>query len=161
MNSAHSTFMRHLKLQRLTLTAERRSILEAVLSLHRHFDFDDLYDALKRKKARVGRATIYRTIPLLIESGVIREASRGSGGAQYEHIYGHAHHDHMFCIRCGRYFEFSDERIEKAQEEVCGMFGFVPIDHKLGIRGYCRKCASPRNRQKREKGRQRDHGRAL
>jgi Fur family transcriptional regulator, ferric uptake regulator len=142
METPSDTFITHLRSKGLIFTQERRRILEAVFSLRKHFDFDDLYDMMKEHAARVSRATIYRTLPLLIESGLIREAFRGLAGAQYEHVYGHAHHDHMLCIRCGRYVEFNDERIEKAQEEVCNKFGFFPVDHKLGIRGYCRKCAS-------------------
>ena len=121
-------------------TPERRRILDAVFSLHRHFDFDELYDLLKARDARVSRATIYRTLPLLIESRLIREVSGGTRGVRYEHVYGHAHHDHMLCLACGRFIEFSDERVEKAQQQVCRRFSFTPVDHTLAIRGYCKAC---------------------
>ena len=63
----------------------------------------------------------------------------------YEHTFGHDHHEHMLCIKCGRHIEFSDERIERAQKEICAKFRFTPVDHRLSIRGYCRKCATGEN----------------
>ncbi len=148
MRTEKDTFIEYLKTMGLKFTAERRHILEAVFSFHRHFELDDIYDAMKRREARTSRATIYRTLPLLKECGLIREVFRCQDRPSYEHIYGHDHHDHMLCIKCGRHIEFSDERIGRAQKEICSRFGFTPADHRLSIRGYCRKCA-PRGNGKR------------
>lgn len=140
MKTEQDIFLAYLKSRGLNLTAERSKILQTVFSFHRHFDLDDLYDEIRRHKARVSRATIYRTIPLLMESGLIREVFRCMDRPHYEHIYGHDHHDHMICLGCGKVLEFKDERIEKLQNEVCAEFGFESVEHRLGIRGYCREC---------------------
>lgn len=142
MKSAQDTFTGYLKSRGLKLTAERRQVLEAVFSFHRHFDLDDIYDDARKRGARVSRATIYRTLPLLMESGLIREVFRCMDRPRYEHVYGHDHHDHMVCLGCGKVIEFKDDRIEELQKEVCDRFGFESVEHRLGIRGYCRRCLS-------------------
>jgi Fur family transcriptional regulator, ferric uptake regulator len=53
---------------------------------------------------------------------------------------GRSHHDHLLCLKCGRVFEFRDDDIEKLQDKVCEKFHFKPVEHRLGIRGYCRDC---------------------
>ncbi len=84
--------------------------------------------------------TIYRFIPLLLESGMVKEAVRCRGHFTYEHIYGHQHHDHLVCVKCGRVYEFRNEEIERLQDEVCKKFNFQPLEHRLGIRGICAEC---------------------
>ncbi|HEX67741.1 MAG TPA: transcriptional repressor [bacterium] len=121
----------------LKFTPERRKIAEEIFSFHDHFDAETLYRRLKRE---VSLATIYRTLPLLRESGLIREVLRCQGRGVFESVWGHPHHDHLICIRCGKIIEFEDERIEKLQEEVCRKFGFQPVEHRLGIKGYCKEC---------------------
>jgi len=130
----------YLKSKKLKLTPERKVILEAILSFHGHFDVEELYKKLKSKGSRISIATIYRTIPLFLESGFIKEILQCREKATYEHIFGHKHHDHMLCIKCGRVIEFRDDRIEKFQNEVCKKYKFEAIEHRLGIKGYCRKC---------------------
>ncbi|MCD6521668.1 transcriptional repressor [Candidatus Calescamantes bacterium] len=130
-------FRLFLKEKGLKFTPERRKIVEEIISFHDHFDVETLYHRLKRK---VSLATIYRTLPLLRESGLIREVLRCQGRAVFESVWGHPHHDHLICIVCGKVIEFEDERIEKLQEEVCRKFGFQPVEHRLGIKGYCKEC---------------------
>lgn len=140
METGQVEFKNFLKEKRLKFTPERRAILKGVFSLHRHFDVDELYDKLRKAGVNVSRASIYRTLPLLIQCGLIAQTFRCRDKASYEHIFGHEHHDHMLCMRCGKIIEFSDEKIEKLQEEVCKRYRFKSVEHKLGIRGYCRKC---------------------
>jgi Fur family ferric uptake transcriptional regulator len=133
-------FEKYLKGRSLKFTPERRAILEEVFSLHTHFDVETLFAKLHQKKANVSRATIYRMIPLLLDSGLVREAVRCKDMVVYEHVYGHRHHDHMVCIKCGKIIEFRNERIEELQNEVCRKHKFKPVEHRLGIRGYCKDC---------------------
>jgi Fur family ferric uptake transcriptional regulator len=137
---AEEEFGEFLRSRDLKFTPERRSILRGVLSLHEHFDVEMLYDDLRKKRQRISLATIYRMIPLLVESGMIREALRRQGNVTYEHIYGHKHHDHLVCVVCGKTIEFFDERLEKRKEEVCGEYGFEPSEHRLIVRGVCSDC---------------------
>ena len=140
MVSPESKFRDYLKERELKFTPERKIILKAVFSLHKHFDTEQLYEKLPRAKKSISRATIYRTLPLLVESDLIRETLRCQGRVSYEHIFGHPHHDHMICIKCGKVIEFREEKIEKLKEEICKRYGFEPVEYRLGIRGYCKKC---------------------
>ncbi len=140
MKNYKNTFIEFLKTKELKFTPEREYILNAVFSIHRHFDVDKLYQLLKEQGKNVSYATIYRVIPLLIESRLIQESLRCMGKVNYEHIFGHKHHDHLVCINCGKVIEFNEEQIEKLQQEVCRKYGFKPVEHHLGIKGYCKKC---------------------
>jgi Fur family ferric uptake transcriptional regulator len=133
-------FKDFLKSKGLKFTPERKIILEEVFSLHKHFDVDRLYEKLYRDGKHLSRATIYRTLPLLVESKLIRETLRCQSKISYEHIFGHGHHDHLLCIKCGKVIEFKEERMERIQEAICKKYGFRAVEHRLGIRGYCRKC---------------------
>jgi len=144
MITAKDKFSSFLKSKGLKFTTERRAILEGVFSFHKHFDVDQLYDKLQRQGEHISRASIYRTIPLLIKSGLIAESLRCQGRVSYEHIFGHEHHDHMLCIKCGKVIEFRNKEIEELQEEVCKEYGFMALEHRLGIRGYCKRCRKKR-----------------
>jgi Fur family ferric uptake transcriptional regulator len=135
-------FRDYLKTKGLKFTPERKAILEGILSFSGHFDIERLYDKLHRKRGEISFATIYRTIPHLIKSGLIREVMRCQDRPQYEISFGFPHHDHLVCINCGKIFEFKDDEIEKLQNRVCRKYDFKPTEHRLGVRGYCRNCQS-------------------
>ena len=140
MKAAAEKFREFLRSRGLKFTPERRSILREVFSLHQHFEVEMLYRNLDRKGERISLATIYRTIPLLIESGMIKEAVRLQGNVTYEHIFGHKHHDHLVCVICGKTIEFLDEQLEKRKEDVCKQYRFEPTEHRLTVRGVCSDC---------------------
>ena len=121
-------------------TPERESILDAVFSIHHHFDIEDVFQLLKSQGRNISRSTIYRMIPLLLESGMIKEVLHCMGNTRYEHVFGHRHHDHLICIGCGRIIEFYENTIEEIQEKLCREYGFLPVEHHLGIKGYCSEC---------------------
>ena len=79
-------------------------------------------------------------LPLLVESGLIKEAIHYKERDFYEHILGHSHHDHIICIKCGRVIEFKEEKIEQLQDKVCKKYRFIPSEHHLEIKGYCKQC---------------------
>ena len=140
MRTEQAEFKNFLKKKQLKFTPERQAVLKGIFSLHRHFDVDDVYDKLRKNGENICRATIYRTLPLLVESAFITETFRCQGRGNYEHIFGHEHHDHMLCIKCGKVIEFRNEKIKKLQEGICKRYGFKPVEHRLGIKGYCKKC---------------------
>jgi len=124
----------------LKYTFERKNILEEVLKLRDHFDADSLYERFKKKGLRTSRDTVYRTIPLLLESGVIQK-SAGEGKREFfEPVSAKGHHDHMICVRCHKIIEFQCEGIEKLQEKVCGDHRFKLIFHDHRLFGYCQAC---------------------
>ncbi len=137
----------------LKLTAQRRRLLDRSFATHEHFSADDMYAWLKAEPgSRVSRATVYRTLALLQEGGFVEGLDAGRGELVYEHVLGHAHHDHLLCLTCGRITEFHDERIEALQEEAAAKKGFVLVSHDLRLRGYCRGCASKRAREEAQAG---------
>ena len=135
-----ATFAAHLRTKGLKNTPERLEVLRAIFGRERHFAVEDLVRDLHRRGHAVSRATIYRTLTLLSEVGLIREAVRGSGFTHYEHVHGADHHDHLLCVRCGAVVEFVSSEIERLQEEVCSRHGFTPFSHAHQINGLCRKC---------------------
>jgi Fur family transcriptional regulator, ferric uptake regulator len=137
---AENIFKNYLRAQNLKFTPERRVVFEAIMSFPGHFDADALFDWLKHKNTKISRATVYRALPHFISAGLVKEALRAEGRTTYENVYGSEHHDHLVCIGCGAIIEFKDDRIEALQNRVCEQYGFKPLDHKLGIRGYCKNC---------------------
>lgn len=124
----------------LKYTFERKCIYKEVAHLKKHFDADSLYTRFKQKGLRISRDTVYRTIPLLLESGIIQK-SVGEGKREfYEPLTAKGHHDHMVCLRCEKYIEFQSENIEKFQDQVCQEYGFKLVFHDHRLYGICQNC---------------------
>lgn len=140
MTDEYTILQDFLKKTGLKLTPERQTILRVVFEIHKHFDADELVDILRQKGKRISRATVYRTLDLLVKSGLIRAMQLTESKRVYEHIVGHEHHDHMICTQCGRIIEFDDGFIETLQQKVCDRMGFQPERHSLRIFGRCDKC---------------------
>jgi len=140
MESPEEEFQEYLRSKGLKFTPERRAILNEIFAMHRHFDVESLYDFLKKRGERISLATIYRLIPLLIESGKIRRATRLDGHVTYEHMFGHKPHHHLVCVKCGRVIEFYDKRMEDRLKQICEKNDFMPLAHRLGVRGLCADC---------------------
>lgn len=143
--SIRKSFEDFLRTRELKLTSQRDRIFERAFSTHEHFSAEQLYDWLRAEPGpRVSRATVYRTIGLLVEGGFLGSLDTGRGELVYEHLLGHRHHDHMVCSECGRIEEFHDERIETLQREACERKGFVLLSHSHRLVGWCRACARKR-----------------
>jgi Fur family ferric uptake transcriptional regulator len=121
---------------------QRRGILRTFLKTERHLTADELYGLVKRRNPAIGFATIYRTLKLLCECGLSRELKLENGSVRYEHLYGHEHHDHLICLKCGKFIEVVDPGIEKLQEKLAKTKGFILRGHKLLLYGTCRGCKS-------------------
>lgn len=124
------------------LTKGRQEILTGIEEIEGHFDSQMLYERLKAGGAKISRASVYRTMPVLVESGVIREVERIDKRSHYEKMAGKQHHDHLICLSCGRTIEFYSPTLEMLQNEVCDREGFQVLRHSLEIQGYCRDCAN-------------------
>ena len=140
MKRQEVAFRNFLKTRDLRFTPERQIILQAIVTIDGHFDVESLFYWIKNNNKHTSRATIYRAIPLFIESGIIKESLRCHDRIHYESSFNNDHHDHLICIKCGAIIEFKDEKIEELQERVCKKYNFKPKEHKLGIRGFCSKC---------------------
>lgn len=147
MNQAaiRNSFERFLKTRSLKLTSQRARIFDRAFATHEHFSAERLYGWLREEEGpAVSRATVYRTLALLVEGEFLESLDTGRGELVYEHVAGHRHHDHMVCVDCGKIEEFFDERIEELQEEACRKKGFTLVNHDLRLLGYCRQCARER-----------------
>ncbi len=123
----------------LKYTYERRHIFDEVAHVKHHFDADSLYERFKSKGLRISRDTVYRTLPLLLESGIIQK-SVGEGKREFYEPTGKGHHDHIVCVRCGKIIEFVCDAIEKLQEKVCREHRFKLIFHDHRLFGECKEC---------------------
>jgi Fur family transcriptional regulator, ferric uptake regulator len=124
-------------------TSGRQEILAAIDGMEGHFDPQMLYERLRDKGAKVSRASVYRTIPILVDDGVITEVEKTEKHAHYEKTRGKRHHDHLICLSCGNTIEVYSPTLEMLQEELCQREGFRGVRHTLDIMGYCARCASP------------------
>lgn len=138
--TALQEFHNFLKSKGFKLTGERKIILEEIFSTHRHINAEELFIGLRKKKANVSRATVYRTLNLLVSSGLVQRISFGEKFSVYEHVFGHAHHDHLICIACGAILEFDDEELQDRYREVSKRESFEALAFRLQIFGYCRNC---------------------
>lgn len=121
------------------VTREREAIAEAVLLNKGHFDVDELFFHLKTKTG-VSKASIYRTIPLLIESGLLVAVYLEDGHMHYERAYGREHHSHLRCSVCGRIFEFSASELTALEKAIAEQKNFQSEGHKFEIWGRCYSC---------------------
>lgn len=125
----------------LRFTSQRKAVFDRAFETHEHFTAEKLYEWLRDEgDAKVSRATVYRTLALLVEGGFLDSLDAGQGEMLYEHVLGHRHHDHMVCVSCGRIEEFHSSAIEREQEAIARQNGFVMVDHDLRLFGYCRVC---------------------
>jgi Fur family ferric uptake transcriptional regulator len=136
----HKLLRHFLHSQGLKATPERFAVLDEIYSTNFHFEADDILIRMRKKKYRVSRATIYRTLELLEKCGLIRKAKLGETKAYYEHTYGRHHHEHMKCTNCGRVIEFESEEIEKLQDVICRQYDFQMTNHILHLFGLCGDC---------------------
>lgn len=135
-------FASYLRQHRLRRGRRRQEVLAEFLSIERHVTADELRDALKRKGLGVGIATVHRCLELFASCGLARKLKVGNGRAYYEHDYGHAHHDHLICLDCGRTVEFCEPLIESLQEKAASAHGFLVKRHSLELYGSCSSCRS-------------------
>ncbi len=133
-------FRKYLERRGLKLTAERQAVFDQLFARHEHVEADEILVRLRARGKKISRATIYRTLELLVDSGVVGRVRVGEIGYRYERLRAGEHHDHLICNECGRVIEFFEPRIESLQDEVCDRYGFLSISHSHQMRGICKQC---------------------
>ena len=114
----------------LRYTQQRKIIWDEIRTSAEHRDAEKIYNQLKKKnKINVSRATVYRTIDVLVKNDLVRKMELGDGRALYEHKYNEEHHDHMICVETGKITEFYNEKLEDLQEEIVKKHGYELVRH--------------------------------
>lgn len=133
-------FEGYLLSKHLKHSQQRKELLDIFLAIEKHVTADEFYRTAKRRYPSIGFATVYRTLKLLCQSGLCREFKLEDGTTRYEHLYGHKHHDHLVCTRCGRCIEIEDAGIEHLQERLFRQHKFTAQGHRMELYGICDKC---------------------
>ena len=120
-------------------TGQQRDMVKFVFSKHNHFDADRLIDDLKQAGFRVSRATVYRTLGKLVDSGLLRRLEVGAR-TYYEHDYGYPMHEHLYCQNCHKMIEFQYPGIDVVLLGICQEHNFQMQGHSFIIRGLCADC---------------------
>ena len=118
----------------LKMTEQRRVIARVLSDAEDHPDVEALYQRATKIDQRISIATVYRTVRLLEEAGILERHEFGDGRARYEDA-GKEHHDHLIDLKSGRIIEFKNEEIERLQRKVARQLGFRLVDHRLELYG--------------------------
>lgn len=131
--AALTAFEVFLRDRRLKMTEQRRTMVRVVLEKRGHFTADELFRKLVSDGESVSMATVYRALALLEEGGVVEGHDFADGQRRYERALDREHHDHMICVDCRAVIEFTNEQIERLQDDVAKAHGFTLKDHSLQL----------------------------
>jgi len=118
----------------LKMTEQRRVIAKVLAESSDHPDVEMLYERASKVDNKISIATVYRTVRLFEEAGIIEKHDFGDGRARYEEA-GDEHHDHLIDMRSGKVIEFTNEEIERLQVKIAEELGYELVDHRLEL--YC------------------------
>ena len=120
------------------LTDQRKIIAKAMSESNDHPDVDELYKRVSKIDSKISIATVYRTVKLFEEVGILTKHEFKGGKARYEEL-NEGHHDHLIDIKSGEIIEFVNDEIEKLQRKVAEKYGYTLVDHKLELYGIKKK----------------------
>ena len=134
-------FGRYLREQGLPVTQQREAIAEIVFGSSEHLSVDEIEQELRDAGERIGKATIYRTLDLLVKSKLVEEHDFGEGFKRYEHrLSREPVHEHLICQECNKVLEFRSDEIRAVEERVAAEHGFRLTRRKLELYGVCGEC---------------------
>jgi Fur family ferric uptake transcriptional regulator len=134
------TFRRYLHDHGLPVTHQRLAVAEAIFFSGDHLSAEDIAGLVAKRGGVVGTATVYRTLELLVGSGLVTEHDFGDGFKRYEPGSGAQPHEHCICSSCGAVMEFSNDRLERMIALLAEEVEFRPHRHRLEVYGLCRRC---------------------
>lgn len=135
---AKRRFLAFLERKNLRLTAQRLAIVETVFSTDQHFTAEQLLAWSRRRDRSVSRATVYRTLPLLTESGLVREMDFGKDQTFYDPNYAdHPNHSHLICEDCEKIVEFESDQLARLETEISQQLGFELKTQRLQLTAAC------------------------
>jgi Fur family ferric uptake transcriptional regulator len=135
---ASEIFREFLKSEKNRITPERFEVMDSALDYEGHFGADDLYILMKNQNATVSRATVYKTLELLVQCNLISRRNFGDNLTRYESNFKKQSHDHLICMDCGRIVEFSDDRIKDFPNQISSELGFNLESYSFNIFARCK-----------------------
>ena len=136
--AAKQRFLDFIAKKNLRMTSQRMVIIETAFSTDQHFTAEQLLEWSRERDKSVSRATVYRTLPLLTESGLVREMDFGKDYKFYDPNYAdHPNHNHIICQDCEKIVEFESEKIARLEDEISHKLGFSVKTQRLQITGTC------------------------
>ncbi len=139
-DAAKETLAQYLREKKLRPTRERFLLLEEIMRTSGHFDADELFAAMNEKKLKASRATVYNTLDLLVDCGLISKYRFADNHSRYEKAFGRPRHDHLICLQCGDIIEFVSDKLDRILREVSEEKKFRQRNSTLQIFGICSKC---------------------
>ena len=118
-----------LRSEGLRYTVQRQAVWDEIRKSDEHRDAEDIYLKLKSNDIRVSRATVYRTMDVLVKNKLVRKMDVGEGRSLFEPRLDNRHHDHMICMDTGDIIEFYDDELENLQEKIAAKYGYKVIRH--------------------------------
>ena len=128
-DSTIQNFKEILRKEGLRYTKQRQAVWDEIQSSQEHRDAEDIYMSIRNNGVKVSRATVYRTIDVLVKNRMVRKMDAGDGRYRYEPRLDDAHHDHMICIETGKIIEFYNEELEDLQEKIAEENGYMLVRH--------------------------------
>ena len=128
-------FTAYLEQNQQRKTPERYAILDEIYTSKEHFDVDELFVKMKSRNYHVSRATVYNTLDLLVESGLVKRHQFGQNTSHYEQAFGYKQHDHLICNHCKKVFEFCDPRVQQITSTMGSLLKFNVSSHSLHLYG--------------------------
>ena len=118
-----------LKKEGLRFTSQRQAVWDEIKSNVDHRDAEQIYSALRKNNLNVSRATVYRTIDVLVKNRLVRKMDLGDGRSLFEPRLDDEHHDHMICLETGDIIEFYNKELEDLQDTIAKKYGYKVIRH--------------------------------
>ena len=146
---ASEIFTEFLKREKNRITPERFEVLDSALEYEGHFGADDLYILMKNRKSRVSRATVYKTLELLVQCDLLSKLNFGDNMTRYESSFKRQVHDHLICMDCGRIVEFTNPKLKNLPDEIADNLGFNVASYSFNIFARCKNlktCKYYKNR---------------
>ena len=128
--------------ENLRYNQQRQEVWDEICVSDEHQDVENIYNSLRKRQIKVSRATVYRTIDVLVKNNLVRRLNLDDGRSRFENKIGVEHHDHIVCLDCRKIVEFMDETIEKMQIRIAKEQGFEIVRHVHQLFGRCldEKC---------------------
>ena len=128
-----------LRTKGIRLTGPRQLIVRRAVA-YLHFTSEELVKDVRSVDPSVARGTVYRTLALLHQAGIVEKHDFRYGAPNYEVTFAKGHHDHLMCVQCGEIIEFQEPRVERLQDEVVKRYGYQLLSHTHKLYGLCRAC---------------------